>query len=176
MEERILEECRGRRVVFRLVEAELPNGLRMRFDRVVFPNAVAVLPVFSDGTILLERQYRPVIGEYIVEAPAGVVDPGEEPEEAARRELEEETGYRARKLVPVGRGYTAPGYSTEMLYLYLAPDPEPGEARPEEHEIISNVRIKISEALEKISKGEIRDLKTIALIYMAKSWLESREG
>ena len=171
-----MEECRGRRAVFRAEEVVLPNGHRMVIDKVVFPNAVAVLPVYSDGTVVLIRQYRPVIGRYILEAPAGVIDPGETPEEAARRELEEETGLRATRLIPVGKGYTSPGYSTEMLYLYVALDPEEGEKRPEEHEIVENQVFPLDTLVEMALRGEITDIKTIALIHAASRLLERLHG
>lgn len=160
-------ECKGRRVLFRAEEKVLPNGHRMIVDQVIFPNAVAVLPVIGKDVVLI-RQYRPVIDKYILEAPAGVIDKGENPEEAARRELKEETGYRATQLIPVGSGYVSPGYSTEKLYLFLAPDPEPGESSPEPHEIIRLVKIPLDEALKMIERGEIEDVKTILLLLAAK--------
>ena len=170
----VRQECRGRRAVFRVEEVVLPNGHRMLIDRLVFPRAVAVLPVYSDGTAVLIRQYRPVVGEYVLEAPAGVIDEGETPEEAARRELEEETGLRARELIPLGLGYTSPGYSTEVLYLYLALDPEQGEARPEEHEIVENQLFPLEALMRMIREGAIRDLKTIALISTAYVYLKEK--
>jgi len=166
-EDRIV--CRGRRVVFESAIEDLPNGRRVRVDRVVFPNAVAVLPLFSsDCSVLLIRQYRPAPREWLLEAPAGVIDEGEAPEEAARRELEEEAGLRAGRLIRVGEGYVSPGYSTELLYFFLAPDPEEGVARPEDHEVITEkLRIPVRKALEMARRGEIRDAKTILLILAA---------
>jgi len=174
MEERV--SCRGRRVLFESVVEELPNGRRVRVDRVVFPNAVVVLPVFSrDCSVMLIRQYRPAPREWLLEAPAGVLEEGENPEEAAIRELEEEAGLRAARLERVGEGYVSPGYSTELLYFFLAPDPSEGESRPEEHEVITEkIRISVDEALAMVKKGEIRDAKTILLIYAAREWC--REG
>jgi len=160
-------ECKGRRAVFRAEEEVLPNGHRMLVDKCIFPNAVAVLPVFSDGTALLIRQYRPVIGRYILEAPAGVIDPGETPEDAARRELEEETGLQGGRLIRVGSAYTSPGYSTEKLYLYLVLDPEQGEASPEEHEIIEPMVFPLNDLVNMVLQGSIEDLKTVALILAA---------
>ncbi len=161
-----LVECKGRRVLFRVEEKTLPNGYKMKVDRVIFPNAVAILPVIGEKIVLI-KQYRPVIDKYILEAPAGVIDKGETPEEAALRELAEETGFRARELVRVGSGYVSPGYSTEKLYLYLAPNPEPGESTPEEHEIIRNVEVSLGDAMTMISTGEISDVKTILLVLAA---------
>lgn len=164
-------ECRGRRVVFRAEEVVLPNGKKMLVDRVVFPDAVAVLPVLGDGTAVLVWQYRPAIGKYILEAPAGVLRPGEDPEEAALREMEEETGYRGGRLIRVASAYTSPGYSTEKLHLYVALGPEPGEARPEEHEIIRVKRFGLGELVSMALRGELEDLKTIALVLAAQRLL-----
>ncbi len=169
-------ECRGRRVTFIVEEKVLPNGHKMKIDKVVFPDAVAVLPVYTEGTIVLIKQYRPVIDKYIYEAPAGVIDPGEAPIEAAKRELEEETGLKATNIIQIGSGYTTPGYSTEKLYLFLAIDPEEGEARPEEHEIIRREVFTIKEAIEMIESGEIEDIKTIALVLSAERWLSKLES
>ncbi len=168
-------ECRGRRVRFVAEETMLPNGHKMIVDRVIFPEAAAVLPLFThDERIVLLRQYRPVIGDYIYEAPAGVVDPGEEPETTARRELEEEAGLAASKLVRVASGYVSPGYSTEVLHLFLAVDPGKSRARPEAHEIIEVIEMRLDDALRLVADSSIRDMKTIALLFAAKLYLEGK--
>ncbi len=155
-------ECRGRRVVFRAEEMVLPNGARVLVDIVEFPGSVAVLPV-EEGRVLLVRQYRPSVGGWTLEAPAGTLRPGEDPEEAAARELEEEAGARPGRLVKVGEGYVSPGYSTEYMHLYLAYDLEWTGPRPEEHEVIEGVVwVGLREALERV-----RDVKTLLLVYAA---------
>ncbi len=167
-------ECRGRRVVFKSYVEVLPNGRRVRVDRVEFPDSVAVLPLYtSSREVVLLRQYRPSIGKWIIEAPAGTLKPGEPPEEAAKRELEEEAGLKATRLVKIAAGYLAPGYSTEKMTLYIAPNPEAGEARPEEHEVIVTLRMRLEEALEKVERGEIEDVKTILLLLAARIYLET---
>ena len=167
-------ECRGRRVVFKSYMEVLPNGRKVRVDRVEFPDSVAVLPLYTAGReVVLLRQYRPSIGRWILEAPAGTLKPGEPPEEAARRELEEEAGLKAARLVRVAAGYLAPGYSTEKMTLYIAPDPLEGEARPEEHEVLTTVKMKLEEAMGKAEKGEIEDVKTILLLLGARIYLET---
>ena len=162
-------KCRGRRVVFESRIEELPNGRRIRVDRVIFPDAVAVLPLFTDDcSVVLIKQYRPAPGEWLLEAPAGVLEEGENPEEAAARELEEEAGLKPRRLVRVASGYVSPGYSTEMLHFYLALDPARGAVSPEEHEVIvESMRVPVDEALDMVRRGEIRDAKTILLIQAA---------
>ncbi len=171
-------ECRGRRVRFLAYEEVLPNGNRVLVDRVEFPASAVVLPVFSgSGEVVLLRQYRPAIGEWLVEAPAGTLKEGEAPEEAAARELEEEAGLRPGRLVKVGEGYVAPGYTTEYMHLYLALDPVEGERSPEEHEVIEPFRVKLDEALAMAARGEIRDVKTLLLLYAAAHILSGkREG
>ncbi len=160
-------ECRGRRARFWSGPMRLPNGAVVRVDRVIFPDSVAVLPVYRDGTVVLLRQYRPAVDDWVLEAPAGVVEDGEDPEEAAARELEEEAGLKPGRLELVGEGYVSPGYSTEYMRLYLAWDPVAGEARPEEHEVIERtLRLSVDEAL-----GRVRDVKTLLLLYAAKSRL-----
>jgi ADP-ribose pyrophosphatase len=162
-------ECRGRRVVFRSFYETLPNGRRVRVDRVEFPDSVAVLPVYTGSwRVVLLRQYRPSVGRWLVEAPAGTLRPGESPEEAARRELEEEAGLRAGRLVRVASGYLAPGYSTERMTLYLAPDPGAGARSPEEHEVIEVFEAALDEALSMVWSGEIGDVKTALLVMAAE--------
>ncbi len=163
-------ECKGRRVRFQAGLEELPDGRRILVDRVLFPDSVAVLPVDVDGSIILIRQYRPSPGAWLLEAPAGTVKEDERPEEAARRELLEEAGLEARELVKVGEGYVSPGYSTEKMTLYIARGLARRESRPEDYEAIEGtVRLSLDEALALVEEGEIRDVKTILLLYALKA-------
>ena len=160
--------CRGRRVLFESFYEVLPNGVRILVDRVTFPNSVAVLPVTrSSREVVLVRQYRPSIGRWLLEAPAGTVREGEDPREAAIRELEEEAGLIAGELEDVGGGYVSPGYSTEFMKLYIAWDPVAGRPRREPHEVMEVVKLNIDEALRMAYSGGIEDVKTIALIHIA---------
>ncbi len=163
-------ECKGRRAIFKSYVTTLPNGAQVRVDKVVFPDSVAVLPVYRgpQWEVVLLRQYRPSIDKWIIEAPAGTLKPGESPYEAAIRELEEETGLRAESLVEVGGGYLAPGYSTEYMKLYLAFDPERGRSSPESHEVLEPFKTTLDEALRMVSRGEIGDIKTITLLLAAR--------
>ncbi len=149
----------------RVEEAELPGrGLRHIF-RVVAPNSVAVLPYLSASSeVVLLRQYRPAVGGWIIEAPAGTIAPGEVPEETAARELEEEAGLRPGRLELVAKGYLTPGYSNEYMYLYIAWDPLPGRAAREEDEVIETLNVDVSEALGMLERGEIGDVKTALLL------------
>ncbi len=163
-------ECRGRRVLFKSQVEELPNGARVRVDRVIFPNSVTVLPLrTSECRILLIRQYRPAVGEWLLEAPAGVLEEGEDPGEAAAREMEEEAGLRPRELLQVASGYVSPGYSTEYMHLYIGLSPVEAMARPEEHEVITDrIWLSVDDAVEMIRRGELRDVKTILLVYAVR--------
>jgi ADP-ribose pyrophosphatase len=164
----VVVSCRGRRVLFESFYETLPNGVRVLVDRVTFPNSVAVLPVIrSSREVVLVRQYRPAIGRWILEAPAGTIREGEDPREAAIRELEEEAGLIAEELEYVGGGYVSPGYSTEFMKLYIAWDPVTGRPRREPHEVMEVERLDLGEALSMIHDGRIVDVKTITLILVA---------
>ena len=135
-------------------------------DIVHHPGAAVILPRFSDGRVLLIRQYRMAAGRLLWELPAGTIDQGETPLQTARRELTEETGYRAsswRKLVAC---YPSPGLLTEKMSLFLAQNLRPGPARTEEDERILPRAFSMREALSMVRDGEIRDAKTmIGLLY-----------
>ncbi|MCX8195776.1 MAG: NUDIX hydrolase [Acidilobaceae archaeon] len=163
--------CKGRRVLFESELKQLPNGVTALVDRVVFPNSVAVLPVWrEERKVVLIKQYRPSIDRWILEVPAGVIDSGEGAEEAAARELEEEAGLRPGRLEEVARGYVSPGYSTEYLALYIAWEPLEGNAAAEDHEVIEKrLTIDIDEALRMVERGEIEDVKTVLLLFAAAS-------
>lgn len=109
---------------------ELPSGLRQDLLVIDHPGAVAVVPLFDDGEVLLVRQYRHALGAWLLEIPAGRVEAGEAPEQAARRELEEETGLRAGVLEELGGFHPAPGFCSERIALFAARSPLPvGEQR-----------------------------------------------
>lgn len=167
--EHVVESLGFRKFRAEVYEASLPTGITRRFFRVKAPDAVTVLPITSDGMVALLRQYRPSIGKWIYEAPAGTLEPGEKPEETALREVEEETGLRPRRLELVARGYISPGYSTEYMYYYLAWDPVEGEPRPDEDEVLEVHWFKLQDALDMIWRGEIEDSKTILILLIAEA-------
>jgi len=137
----------------------LPSGLEQEISVVEHPGAVAVAAEFENGDLLLVRQYRHAVREWLLEIPAGRLEPAEEPLQAARRELEEETGYRARRWQPLLEFYTAPGFCSERMTLFLARDLEPASQgrRPQDRdEEIEVVRLAASEAL----RQGARDSKT----------------
>ena len=125
------------------------------------------MPFLSDDRILLLRQYRHAAGGYIWEIPAGKLDPGEEPQACAERELAEETGYRARRIEQTGVILTTPGFTDERIYLFSAFDLEPGVTAHEVSEVIELHEVPFEEALAMVDRGEIVDAKTLAALFHA---------
>lgn len=157
----------GRAVRLRLDQVRLPNGRETSREIIEHPGSVGILPLLPRNRVLLIRQYRHAVRQTIWEIPAGTIEAGETPEECARRELEEETGYRAESLKPFFDCYVAPGYSMELMHLFLARDLKETERRPEEDEIISVEHVTEKRAFRMIELGQIRDAKTIcALSYL----------
>ena len=129
--------------------------------------SAVILPAFEDGTIALVRQYRHPTVKYMLELPAGGLDDGERPEEAAARELEEELGLVAGKLEKLCEFFVSPGFCAEKMWLYLATDLTETAPRPEDDEVIEVVRLPIRRALQMITDGEIEDAKTIIGLMLA---------
>jgi ADP-ribose pyrophosphatase len=154
----------GKRLKVELNRFTLPDG-REKERIVVKPgNAAVMLPIEGDHCYLI-RQYRFAIGEYIYEAPAGTLEEGEAPVETAHRELIEECGYAAEKMIPHGFVYTTPGYSDEKVYLFEARGLTPShEFDPDDDEIIKVVRVPLAELKAMCMDGRIADAKTIAII------------
>ncbi|MDD1676065.1 MAG: NUDIX hydrolase [Methanomicrobiales archaeon] len=156
---------RGNRLSIEKKSYQSPNGKTR--DRVVVKpaDAAAILPLQDDFCYLI-RQYRFAVDEYLYEAPAGTMDPGETPEETAHRELREETGLVAGWLLPRGFVYSTPGFTTEKIYLFEAGDLSlPGEVSLDEDEVIEPTRLSRREVLQMTVDGRIRDAKTICLIH-----------
>ncbi|WOF16649.1 NUDIX hydrolase [Methanoplanus sp. FWC-SCC4] len=155
----------GRRMKVERVEVDLPGGVKLERIVVKPGGAVAMLPVEGDYCYLI-KQYRFPIEEYIYEAPAGTMEDGESPEETAHRELIEEIGMKAGKVIPKGYIYSTPGFTDERIYLFEASSLSPSnEFQMDEHELIEVVKVKKSEIHEMIDDGRIVDAKTICLAY-----------
>ena len=123
--------------------------------------AVAIVPLDDNMNVLLVRQYRKAVDQVLLEVPAGGMEHGEEPEACARRELEEETGYRAGRMLPAGHFYPSCGFLTEKLYLFMAFDLEKTTQRLEWDEDIEVVEMPLSEAQERLRTHAFEDAKTI---------------
>jgi len=171
-----MQAFEGRFLRVSLERHTLPDGRQEEFEIVRHPGGAAVLPVLEDGRLLLIRQYRPAVAESILELPAGKLDPGELPSDCAARELEEETGYRAGHLEPLGRMWTAVGFCDELLHLFVASDLVPGQRRLEPNEFITLAPLPPDEALAALRRGEIRDAKTQLALLLYLERLRSPEA
>jgi ADP-ribose pyrophosphatase len=153
--------------LFRVTTDEVlePTGIRVRRDVVRHSGSVVVLAVDESSggpRVLLERQYRHAAGRYLLELPAGRIDDGENPLQAAKRELLEETGYSARNWKRALHFWASPGFVSETMSLYLAEGLEPGAAQPEDDEVIELNFVPLEKAVSMVFKGTIQDAKTIA--------------
>ncbi len=138
-----------------------PGGVQAERDIIVHPGSVVVLPVFPDGRVLLIRQYRHSVGEFLWELVAGRKEPGETPVAAARRELIEEAGYAAKRLRKLMCVVPTPGFVTEWMWIFAAEGLTKGTARPEEDEKITPRIFTWKEAEKMIERGTLRDAKSI---------------
>lgn len=139
----------------------LPNGKTSTREYTVHHGAVCILPLLENGDVLLERQFRYAMGEVLTEIPAGKLDYiGEDPREAALRELREETGAVASELIPLGPFYPTCAYSTEVIQMFLARGLSFGERELDEDEFLNVFRLPLRELVEKVLNGEIPDAKT----------------
>lgn len=146
-----------------------PGGVQVERDIVVHPGSVVVLPIFKDGRVLLIRQYRHSVGEFLWELVAGRKEPGETPLAAAKRELAEETGYIATRYRKLMRVVPTPGFVTEWMWIFAAEGLTLGAAQPEEDEKITPRIFTMPQALAMIQRGTLRDAKSICgLLYHAR--------
>ena len=183
LEERVVDSSivhRGRYLEFRVDTIERADGSRGTRDVVGHPGAVSVLALDDDRRIMFVRQWRIPAGRAMLEIPAGTLDVHdgitEDPGEAARRELEEETGHRATRWRRLTSFWTAPGFASELMHLYLATGIEgvTGDDRlsPDEDERLELVHLTVDEALGRVDSGDISDAKTI----LAVLWLDRLLG
>jgi len=156
-------------------EVKLPNGAGAELELIRHSGAAAVVPLTAAGEVILLRQYRHATGGWLLEVPAGKLDGEESPEACARRELEEETGFRAGELSPLGSIWSSPGFCDERIWLFLATGLEAAEQRLEEDEVLVVERIPFERAVEMAADGEIVDSKsTCALLRAASRRAEDR--
>jgi ADP-ribose pyrophosphatase len=164
---------KGRKFDFEVNRLRLPNKSEGEWECIRHPGGALAIPVTSDGKLILVRQYRFAVQGRLLEFPAGTVEPNEEPLETVKREIEEETGYRAHNWDKLGEFFLAPGYSDEILYAFLARDLEKLETPPqqEEGEDIEIVFFSPEELETAIRDGQPVDGKTIASFFLARSFL-----
>lgn len=160
--------------MFNFITKDVWVGNKVRqFKMVDHPGAAATL-VVEDGQVLLVEQYRPAAGRLMLELPAGTIDRGEPPIECAQRELQEETGYSAQHWDTLGHLYPTPGYTNEILYLYLASGITKGEQRLDDGEDIKVRWVPLDEVREMIDNDGINDAKTIVSIFRYLSKHQSK--
>ena len=152
----------GRSVSLRVDTVQLPGGRQTTREVVEHRGCVAIIAVDADNNVLLVSQFRHPVERELLEIPAGGINTGEEPVVAVRREMQEETGYLPGKVERLGGFYSAPGYCTEFLHLYLATELVPSRLIAEDTESISLVRVPVTEITGLIASGSICDAKSIA--------------
>ena len=152
----------GRIVNLRRDTVRLANGRQATREVVEHVDAAAAVPLLSDGRVVLVEQWRQAVGQALLEIPAGIVEPGEEPAATMERELMEEIGYRPGRLELLFSVYLAPGYSQELIHIFLAEELQPVHGQPDEDEILRVRTVPLAEAVAACLRGEIADGKTVA--------------
>lgn len=150
----------GKIINLRVAKAELPNGKITTREIVEHNGGVCVVPLTKNNELIFVRQFRFPYKRVVLELPAGKLEKGENPLDAGKRELQEETGASAKNIVSLGTLFPSPGYTDEIIYIYLASDLTLGEQNPDEDEFLSVVKIPLEEAVKMVLNNEISDAKT----------------
>ncbi|KHD86034.1 NUDIX domain-containing protein [Heyndrickxia ginsengihumi] len=156
----------GKIINLQVQDVELPNGKTSKREIIKHPGAVAVLAITEDGNVVLVEQYRKPMEKSLIEIPAGKLEGNEDPQEAALRELEEETGYACKNIELITSFYTAPGFADELIHLYIATDLKKLEnpKSADEDEFVELIEVSLQKASEWIKSGKICDAKTLIAI------------
>ncbi len=155
-------------------EILLPNGNKGVREVVRHPGAVCVIPITDDGEVIFVNQFRYALDRVTLEVPAGKLEKGEDPMEAALRELSEETGITAEKIEPLDALYTSPALIDEIIYMYIATGLSQGEQHLDDDEFVNAVKIPLDEAIDMVMSGKILDAKTQLIILKAAKYLENK--
>ena len=161
----------GRLISVRVDEVELPGGHRARREVVIHPGAAAIVPLLPDGRVIMIRQYRHAAGKVFYELPAGTLAPGESALNCARRELAEETGYQAEHVRLLFSTYLSPGYSSEIIHVFLASglhQTTQGALAEDEH--LELVVLPLTEAVAMVGRGEVQNAAAICGLLGANAW------
>ena len=162
----------GNIVHLRVDTVQLPNGHESQREIVSHRGAVCVVPVRTDGAVLMVRQFRLAAGRVLLEIPAGTLEADEDPAACAARELEEETGFKPGRLGKLFHAFLSPGYSTEVVHAYVATELTPGTVHLDAGENVRTEAIPLDEIETRILSGEIEDAKTIAALLMVQRIIE----
>jgi ADP-ribose pyrophosphatase len=165
---RIQKHYQGHLFSFVSEDVTLPNGSRAEMAVVRHPGSTAVVPLLDDDTVVMELQYRHAVGEYLLEIPAGTMEPGELPLDCAGRELEEETGFKATRMTELGPVHILPSYSDEITHVYIARGLIPARQRLDKDEILEIVHYPFDQTLRMIADGRITDALTV--LSLQKAW------
>jgi len=166
---------KGKLFSFVTEDVTLPNQARAEMAWVRHPGSTAIVPLLNDGSVVMTLQYRHAVREYLLEIPAGTLDPGETPLDCARRELEEETGYVASELTKLARVFILPAYSNEKIHVYLARGLTATRQNLDKDEIIEVVKYTRKQLTEMINKSTITDAMTILSLHYAWEYLRNNE-
>jgi ADP-ribose pyrophosphatase len=161
---------RGKVLKLNLERVRLPNGHVAELEIVHHPGAVAIVPFLDPDHVILIRQYRHAVGDYLYEIPAGKLKKHESPLKCARRELEEEIGYRARRFQKLSSIFTSPGFSDEIIHLFSATHLSKTAQDLEPCEVIESIELPLQEVLQMIRHGKIQDAKSIVALEIAYWW------
>ncbi|MEW6404919.1 MAG: NUDIX hydrolase [Chloroflexota bacterium] len=164
---------KGRAFAIRRDFLKTPDGRETKLDIVEHGGSVVLVPVDGEGNILFVRQYRHATGKDLLELPAGTRDEDEPYLVCAAREIREETGMEAGKLVKVGEFFLAPGYSTEFMAVFIATELKVNPLQADEDEFLELERIPIQKAFEMAEKGEVLDAKSLAGLLLARPHLKA---
>jgi len=162
----------GRVVKLAVEKVRLPNGNVTELEVIHHQGAAAAVPLDESGQVWLVRQYRHAVGDWLLEIPAGKLDPGEDPERCASREVAEEVGQRPAKLVSLGWIFTTPGFTDERIWLYLATGLEPAGQNLQHDEVLTVERLPLDEAVRRAARGEIHDAKSVCALLRARDLLD----
>lgn len=162
----------GRIVTVKQDIAKLHNGNEVYREVVEHPGGVTVIPIDEDGNVVAVRQFRYPFKKETLEVPAGKLEYGEDPLDCAVRELSEETGITAGRMISLGSIYPSPGYCSEILHIYLALDLHYGQAHPDENEFLNVLKVPLEEFTNMVMRDEVRDAKTVVAVLKAEKYLK----
>ncbi|MEZ0536067.1 NUDIX domain-containing protein [Caldicellulosiruptoraceae bacterium PP1] len=158
---------------FKVEDVLLPNGSTSKRAIVVHPGASVIVPIDENQNVIMVKQFRKPLNKVILELPAGKLDDGEDPLNCAKRELEEETGYTSEQLIKLTEIYTTPGFSNEVIHVFLASNLKEGNTNTDVDEFVEVIKLPLKKVVEMVMNGEIKDAKTIIGLLLAEKYFKS---